>query len=242
MLDFHDQHVIVTGGTRGIGRALTEAFLGRGAHVTATYSGQAEAAEAMRRALGVGDRLQLARFDVSDHEAVKSFFESLSHPVHVLVNNAGIRRDAIVGMMKAEDWRRVLEVNLDGTFYMSKFAVQAMSRPKYGRIVNVTSPSADLGLPGQANYAASKAGQIAFTKTLAREVAKRRITVNCVQPGFVDTELLSDLSEETKQSYQDSVPMGRFATTEEIASAVLYLASKEASYVTGTVLRVAGGL
>jgi 3-oxoacyl-[acyl-carrier protein] reductase len=242
MLDFSDQHVIVTGGTRGIGRALTQAFLARGAHVTATFSTNPEAGEALRREVDAGDRLALARFDVSDHEAVKRFFEALGHPLHVLVNNAGIRKDAIVGMMKAEDWKRVLEVNLDGTFYMSKYAVQAMSRPKYGRIVNVTSPSADLGLAGQANYAASKAGQIAFTKTLAREVAKRRITVNCVQPGFVDTELLSDLSAETKKTYEDSVPMGRFATTEEIATAVLYLASKEASYVTGTVLRVAGGL
>ncbi len=242
MLDFTDQHVIVTGGTRGIGRALTEAFLARGAHVTATYTSSHEAAERMRGELSAGDRLTLVAFDVSDHDAVKRFFEDLSHPVHVLVNNAGIRKDAIVGMMKVEDWKRVLEVNLDGTFYMSKYAVQAMSRPKYGRIVNVTSPSADLGLPGQANYAASKAGQIAFAKSLAREVAKRRITVNCVQPGFVDTDLLSDLSEETKKAYMDSVPLGRFGTTAEIASAVLYLASKEASYVTGSVLRVAGGL
>ena len=242
MLDFTDQHVIVTGGTRGIGRALTEAFLSRGAQVTATFTADPEAAERTRAAASAPDRLRLAQFDVSDHDAVKQFYESLPHPVHVLVNNAGIRKDAIVGMMKVEDWKRVLEVNLDGTFYMSKYAVQAMSRPKYGRIVNVSSPSADLGLPGQANYAASKAGQIAFTKSLAREVAKRRITVNCVQPGFVDTELLSDLSEETKKAYEDSVPLGRFGTTAEIASAVLYLASKEASYVTGTVLRVAGGL
>lgn len=242
MLDFTDQHVIVTGGTRGIGRALSEAFLGRGAHVTATFGSDPEAAERMRAELDVGPRLAFAQFDVADHEAAKRFFEGLCHPVHVLVNNAGIRRDAIVGMMKVEDWKRVMEVNLDGTFYMSKYAVQAMSRPKYGRIVNVTSPSADLGLPGQANYAASKAGQIAFTKTLAREVASRRITVNCVQPGFVETELLSDLSPETKKTYEDSVPLGRFGTPAEIATAVLYLASREASYVTGTVLRVAGGL
>lgn len=242
MLDFTDQHVIITGGTRGIGRALTEAFLARGASVTATFTSNPEAAEQLQSELAVGARLTLAQFDVSDHDAVKGFFEALAHPVHVLINNAGIRRDAIVGMMKAEDWKRVLEVNLDGTFYMSKYAVQAMSRPKYGRIINVTSPSADLGLPGQASYAASKAGQIAFTKTLAREVAKRRITVNCVQPGFVDTELLADLSPDTKKAYEDSVPMGRFGTASEIASAVLFLASKEASYVTGTVLRVAGGL
>lgn len=242
MLDFTDQHVIVTGGTRGIGRALSEAFLSRGAQVTATFGSDPAAAERMRAELDAGPRLVFAQFDVADHEAVKRFFEGLTHPVHVLVNNAGIRRDAIVGMMKVEDWKRVMEVNLDGTFYMSKYAVQAMSRPKYGRIVNVTSPSADLGLPGQANYAASKAGQIAFTKTLAREVASRRITVNCVQPGFVETELLSDLSPETKKTYEDSVPLGRFGTPAEIATAVLYLASREASYVTGTVLRVAGGL
>jgi 3-oxoacyl-[acyl-carrier protein] reductase len=160
----------------------------------------------------------------------------------VLVNNAGIRRDAIVGLMPREDWRRVLDVNLDGTYHMTKFAVQAMSRQRYGRIVNIVSPCAHLGLPGQANYAASKAGQIAMAKTLAKETAKRKITVNCVSPGFVDTELLSDLDAEKKKELLKMVPLGRFGDPKEIAAAVLFLASKEASYVTGAVLEVTGGI
>ena len=192
--------------------------------------------------MNVGDQLALAEFDVSNYGQVERFFEALPGTPQVLVNNAGIRRDQIVGMLPEADWRRVLEVNLDGAFYMSKMAVRAMSRARYGRIVNITSPSGELGFAGQANYAASKAGQVAIAKTLAKEVAKRKITVNCVSPGFIDTELLADLSEDHKRGFLDMVPMKRFGTVEEVAHAVLFLASAEASYVTGTVLSVTGGI
>lgn len=242
MYDFSDQRVIVTGGTRGIGAGITKAFLAAGAHVTATYTSNVAAAEAFGAEAAAGDRLALASFDVSDYEAVERFFEGLEAPPQVLVNNAGIRKDQIVGMLPAADWRRVLEVNLDGTFYMSKMAVKAMSRQRYGRIVNITSPSGELGFPGQANYAASKAGQVAMARSLAKEVARRKITVNCVSPGFIDTDLLADLSEEHKKGFLDMVPMKRFGTVEEVANAVLFLASKEASYVTGSTLSVTGGI
>ena len=238
MQDFTDQRVIITGGTRGIGAAISEAFLQRGAEVVAIYGSDDEGAK--RFAAGK-ERLKLAKLDVADYAAVEAFFGTIDG-VQVLINNAGIRRDAIVGMMKREDWKRVLDVNLDGTFHMSKFAVQTMSRQRYGRIVNVTSPSGHLGFHGQANYAASKAGQVAIARSLAREVAKRNITVNCVSPGFVDTELLADIDEAKKKELIAMVPMGRFAKTEEIASAVLFLASREASYVTGSVLEVTGGI
>lgn len=242
MFDFKDQRVIVTGGTRGIGAGITRAFLAAGAHVTATYTSNAAAAEAFRAECDVGERLALAAFDVSDVDAVDAFYAGLSAPLQVLVNNAGIRKDQIVGMLPAADWRRVMEVNLDGTFYMSKGAVKAMSRQRYGRIVNITSPSGELGFPGQANYAASKAGQVAMARSLAKEVARRNITVNCVSPGFIDTELLADLSEEHKKGFLGMVPMQRFGTPSEVAHAVLFLASKEASYITGSTVHVTGGI
>ena len=240
MLDFTDQHVIVTGGTRGLGAAFSRAFIARGARVTATYvSGEAKAREL---AESCGDRLALACFDVADPAAVEQFWGGLDAPVDVLVNNAGIRKDAIVGMTPVEDWRRVLSVNLDGTFYMSKFAVMAMSRRKYGRIINVTSPAAELGMKGAGSYAASKAGQAALARTLAMEVATRKITVNNLEPGFTETDLISEVPAELKDEWRKHVPLGRFATTEEVANACLFLASREASYITGTTLRVAGGL
>jgi 3-oxoacyl-[acyl-carrier protein] reductase len=241
MTDFTGQRVIVTGGTRGIGLAISEAFLSAGAEVIATYAGNAAAAEAMRNKHP--ERLKLHQFDVGDAVAVEAFWKSIEGtPVQVVVNNAGIRKDQIVGMMPVEDWRRVMAVNLDGTFYMSKQAVMAMSRQRYGRIVNITSPSGELGFAGQANYSASKAGQVGMSRALAKEVAKRNITVNCVSPGFIDTELLSDLSAEQKAAFLESVPMKRFGTGAEVASAVLFLASKAASYVTGSVLEVTGGI
>lgn len=239
--DFTDQTVVVTGGTRGIGAALSEAFVGAGARVLALYGRNHDAATAFRERLG-SDRLETRSLDVTDPEAAQRFFDEWEGPLHVLVNNAGIRDDAIVGMMTEEQWRSVLSTNLDGTFHMAKGAVRTMSRARYGRIINVTSPSARLGMPGQANYAASKAGQVALTRTLAREVAKRKITVNCVSPGFVETDLIRDLSDEQKTAYRKMVPLERFGTVEEVAAVVLFLATGQASYVTGTVVEVTGGL
>lgn len=242
MFDLSDQRVIVTGGTRGIGAGITRAFLAAGAQVTATYTSNTEAAEAFAAQLDAGDRLALAAFDVSDYDAVERFFGTLSEPPQVLVNNAGIRKDQIVGMLPVEDWRRVMQVNLDGTFFMSKMAVRAMSRQRYGRIISITSPSGELGFAGQANYAASKAGQVAMSRSLAKEVARRNITVNCVSPGFIDTDLLADLSDEHKKGFVQMVPMQRFGTVEEVANTVLFLASKEASYITGSTIHVTGGI
>ncbi|MBI2378159.1 MAG: SDR family oxidoreductase [Deltaproteobacteria bacterium] len=241
--DFEGQRVVVTGGTRGIGRSLSLAFLARGAYVAATYSGRDDAAESIRLEAGAqASRLETPRFDVAEHDQVKAFFEGLAVAPDVVISNAGIRRDALTAMTSAEDWRRTLAVNLDGTFHVAKHAVRAMSRRRYGRIIFVTSPSAELGIEGQGAYAASKAGQIALMRVLSKEVASRSITVNCVSPGFVETELLGDLSEEHKAKLLGAVPLKRFGTPEEIACAVLFLASKAASYVTGSVLRVAGGL
>jgi 3-oxoacyl-[acyl-carrier protein] reductase len=241
---FAGQSVVVTGGTRGLGKAITLAFLEAGARVHATYHGNEQAARALGdQCAAHGDRLQLARFDVADYGAVEAFWTALGDErVHVLVNNAGIRRDAIVGLMKPDEWDAVLATNLSGSFHMSKFAVQNMLRARYGRILFVTSPAASFGFQGQANYSASKAGQVGLMRSLAREVAKKKITANCISPGFIDTELIADLAPEVRAAHLASVPTGRFGRPEEVAWAVLSLAAPQASYINGALLEVTGGI
>ena len=245
-MNFESQTIVVTGGTRGIGRAVTEAFLAAGATVVATYRSNDAAAEAFRAGLGEASaRLRLVRFDVADEAAVADFWAGLDTDgvaVDVLVNNSGIRRDHVLAMMPSADWRLVLDTNLTGTFLMTKGAVLSMLQRRYGRVIHITSPAGQYGFEGQANYAASKAGQVAMARSLSKEVAKRGITVNCVSPGFVATELLDDLDEAAVAAHKKSVPMKRFGRPEEIAWAVLMLAAKESSYITGATLEVTGGL
>ncbi len=240
---FQSQHVIVTGGTRGIGAGICEAFLKEGAFVTATFAGNTSAAQAFKEKMG--PNLEVVQCDVSDEAQVADFFAAFSkrHPkLDVLVNNAGIRRDGLTATMTGAEWDKVLDTNLKGSFLMTKQAVLLMMGARYGRIVNMSSVGGKLGLPGQANYAASKAGQIALALVTAKEVAKRGITVNNVCPGFIETELLADLPEEQVKEYKAQVPMRRFGKVEEVAAAVLFLASKEASYITGASLDITGGL
>lgn len=243
---FEGQQVIVTGGTRGLGQAITAAFLREGATVHATYRSNEAAAEAMREAhAAAGDRLKLHGFDVSKYGEVEAFWkglEDIEGGIQVLVNNAGLRRDNLLALMPESDWDEVMSTNLGGSFSMSKFAVQNMLRQRYGRIILITSPAGEFGFTGQCNYGASKAGQIGFMRSLCKEVAKRKITVNCVSPGFIDTELLEDLPEALRKEYTNMVPMKRFGSAEDIAYAVQCLAAKEASYITGTTLEVTGGL
>jgi 3-oxoacyl-[acyl-carrier protein] reductase len=189
--------------------------------------------------------LQLHKVDVSDYAAVQDFYQRIEEQfdtVDILVNNAGIRRDGVLAMLGEEDWRRVIDVNLTGGYSMAKFAVQLMMKQKYGRIIFMTSPMGHLGFAGQANYAASKAGQVGMMKVLSREVAKRKITVNCVSPGFIDTDFLQDLSETQYAAYKKMVPARRFGTPGEVADAVLFLAGKNAAYINGSVLEITGGL
>ncbi len=241
-MKFQGQHVIVTGGTRGIGAGLCEAFLNEGATVIATYAGNTAAAEAFKTK-HAGRPLHIAKFDVSDDKAVEAFFAEWQFPsLEILVNNSGIRRDGIIASMPTSDWDLVMDTNLKGTYLMTKNAILLMMKSRYGRIVNMSSIGGKLGLPGQANYAASKAGQIALSLATAKEVAKRNITINNVCPGFIETELLSDLPEEQVKEYKAQVPMRRFGKVEEVAAAVLFLASKEASYITGASLDITGGL
>ena len=244
--DFKNQTVIVTGGTRGIGRGVTEAFLAAGATVIATYRSNVNTAEKFQEANeAYQDQLHLRQFDVGQHTDVVAFFryfEDNFERLDVLVNNSGVRRDSVVGMMSAEDWNDVIQTNLTGTYHMSKVAVQNLMRQKYGRIINITSPIGRYGFAGQSNYAASKAGQVAFTRSLSKEVASRNITVNCVSPGFIDTDFIADLPEDQKKQYLSQVPVKRFGTVEEVARAVLFLADRDSSYINGAVLEITGGL
>jgi 3-oxoacyl-[acyl-carrier protein] reductase len=246
MYRFDSQHVIVTGGTRGIGAGITEKFLLAGATVIATYAGNDDAAKNFKSKLELyGDKLILKKFNVASSAEVETFFkdyESQFPSLEVLVNNAGIRRDQLIPMMQENDWDQVIDTNLKGTYNMTKHAVLAMMKNRYGRIINMSSVGGKLGLPGQANYAASKAGQIALSLSVSKEVAKRNITINNICPGFIETELLADLPEEQIKDYKAQVPMKRFGKVEEVAHAVLFFATKESSYITGTTLDIAGGL
>lgn len=244
--DFSGQTAIVVGGTRGIGRAVSEAFLQAGAKVIATYQGNDQAAGEFENANAEhADRLDLHKFDVAQYDQVENFFrivEEKHGPFQILVNSSGIRRDSVVGLMNETDWQQVIATNLTGTFNVCKQAVLGLMRKRYGRIILITSPVGKFGFAGQSNYAASKAGQVAFTRSLSKEVASRKITVNCVSPGFIETDFIADLSEEQRKGYVAMVPLKRFGTTEEVAHSVLFLASKESSYITGTVNEVTGGL
>ena len=246
MLDFKDQRIIVTGGTRGIGRGISEAFLRQGGTVIATYTGNDAAAQSfLNENKSYASRLEVRKFDVSKIEEVKTFFNFVNEKypsIEVLVNNCGIRRDALLPLMKEENWRRVLEINLDGTFYMTKYAVKSFLRSRYGRIINISSIGGSIGLPGQSNYSAAKAAQVAMGKSLAKEVGKKNITVNSICPGFIQTELVDDLPSSLVENYKKQIPLNRFGTPGEVAYAVLFLASKEASYINGTALEVSGGL
>ncbi len=246
MYDFKGQTVIITGGTRGIGKAIAESFLKAGAKVVATYStNEAAAAQFKQDNSQFSEQIAIRKLDVGKYEEVEKFFKYLDTEYggfEVLVNNAGIRKDSVLAMMKDSDWHDVLDVNLSGTFYTCRFAVRSMMRKRYGRIINISSVMERYAFEGQANYAASKAGLTALTKSLSKELATRGITVNCVSPGFIDTELIRDLPDKVRETYLARIPARRFGTPSEVAACVLFLASKEASYVTGSALEVSGGL
>ncbi len=246
MNKYSGQKVIVTGASRGIGKAISLAFLKEDAVVIGIYGGNKENADAFQlECERYGNKLELHQCDVSDPAQVEHFFKDIEErfdTIDILVNNAGIRKDKLLALMDTESWQSVIDINLGGTFNMCKHAVLLMLKQKYGRIINITSPVASLGFAGQTNYGASKAGQIGLSRSLCKEVARKKITVNCVSPGFINTELIADLSAEQVKEYKKTVPMRRFGKVEEVASAVLFLASPEAAYISGSVLEINGGL
>ena len=237
---------VITGGTRGIGLAVARRLATDGYDVLLTYKGDAEAAEAAKAELaGIGGQVDAIAADISTADGAGQSIEAAMQTlgrIDVLVNNAGITRDTLLMRMSEDDWDEVLTTNLKGAFLTCKAAIRPMLRQRSGRIVNISSVVGQVGNAGQANYAAAKAGMIGFTKSLAKEVGSRGITVNAIAPGFIDTRMTAGLPDEMKSMLLERTPLSRFGTPEDVAGAVAFLVGPDASFITGHTLTVDGGL
>ncbi|BEN34604.1 beta-ketoacyl-ACP reductase [Serratia marcescens] len=241
-MSFEGKIVLVTGASRGIGRAIAETFVARGAKVigTATSESGAEAISSYLGANGKGFMLNVV--DAQSIDSVLASIRAEFGEIDILVNNAGITRDNLLMRMKDDEWEDILDTNLTSVFRLSKAVMRAMMKKRFGRIITIGSVVGTMGNPGQANYAAAKAGLIGFSKSLAREVASRGITVNVVAPGFIETDMTRALTDDQRAGILSSVPANRLGDAKEIASAVAFLASDEAGYITGETLHVNGGM
>jgi acetoacetyl-CoA reductase len=231
---------VVTGGTRGIGLAITQQLKAAGYKVAALYAGNEAAAEAVRKDLGV----LCIKADVGDFEAVGAAFAEIEKtlgPIEVLVNNAGITRDGMLHKLTPGQWSEVIRADLDSVFNTSRHVIEGMRDRNFGRIINISSINGQKGQMGQTNYSAAKAGVIGFTKALAQETARKGITVNVIAPGYIDTDMVAAVPEKALEGIIASIPVGRLGKAEEIAGAVLYLASDGAAFVTGSTLTINGG-
>jgi 3-oxoacyl-[acyl-carrier protein] reductase len=246
MFELTGKVALVTGGSRGIGRAIAIALAGQGAKVAVNYVSNAKAAaEVVERIASGGGQAVALQGDVASADDAKRIVEETAQAfngLHILVNNAGLTADNLMLRMSEEAWDRVMSVNLRGAYLCTKAALRPMVRQRWGRIISITSVAGLVGNPGQANYAAAKAGLIGLTKSVAKEVASRNVTANAIAPGLVATEMTADLTAGQEQAVLQMVPLGRAATPEEIAPAAVFLASEEAGYITGSVLTVDGGL
>ncbi|MCO6466996.1 MAG: 3-oxoacyl-[acyl-carrier-protein] reductase [Bradyrhizobiaceae bacterium] len=237
---------IVTGGSRGIGEGIVRTLAREGATVHATFNSSPDRAEAIAKQIAdEGGTVQFHQVDVSNEEAVNAFIDSVvttSGRLDGVVNNAGITRDGLIMRMSTADWQSVIDTNLTGVFYLCRAAARVMLRQRSGRIVNIGSIVGLAGNAGQVNYSAAKAGIVGLTKSLARELSSRNVLVNCLAPGYVETEMTGKLTDEQRAAYYESIPLKRAASPGEIAGVVSFLLAEESSYITGQVLNVDGGL
>ncbi len=238
--------VLVTGGSRGIGRAISMRMASHGAKVYINYVSRSDAAEetkvTIEEAGGIAD---VIGFDIANGDQVQQAIKAIteqSGSIEILVNNAGITRDGLIARMKESDWEDVFSTNLKGAFFCSKTVSKGMMKQRWGRIINITSVVGFSGNAGQSNYAATKAGIVGFSKSLAREYASRNITVNCVAPGYIETDMTEGLGDAVKTKMLSEIPMGNLGTSEDVAAAVAFLASEEARYITGQTIHVNGGM
>jgi 3-oxoacyl-[acyl-carrier protein] reductase len=245
-MEFKEKRVIITGGTKGLGKAIALSFAREGAWVGINYSSDDKSASSTEAELKrLTTKFILLKADVSSESSVRKMINNVLDQweyVDILVNNAGVIRDKLLMFLDEKDWDRVLEVNLKGTYLCSRVIIKTMIARRFGRIINITSPSAITGRAGQTNYSASKGGIISFTKSLSKEMARLGITVNAVCPGIISTPMIENLDQETKSNLLHMIPMGKFGKPEDIASMVLFLASEKAGYITGQTLTVDGGL
>ena len=245
-MEFKEKRVIITGGTKGLGKAIALSFAREGAWVGINYSSDDKSAlSTVEEFEDLASKFILLKADVSSGSGVRKMINNVLEEweyVDILVNNAGVIRDKLLMFLDEKDWDRVLEVNLKGTYLCSRAIIKTMIARRFGRIINITSPSAITGRAGQTNYSASKGGIISFTKSLSKEMARLGITVNAVCPGIISTPMIENLDQETKSNLLTMIPMGKFGKPEDIASMVLFLASEKAGYITGQTLTVDGGL
>jgi 3-oxoacyl-[acyl-carrier protein] reductase len=245
-MNFNNKIALITGASRGIGKAIALELSSLGAYVIVNYNQNVSAAkEVSNNIVNSGGKCKLKNFNVADFARVQEEIGKIAEELgglHILVNNAGITRDGLLLRMKENEWDEVLSVNLKGVFNCTKAASKIMVKQRYGRIINITSVVGEMGNVGQANYSASKAGIIGFTKSTAKELGSRNITVNAVSPGFIETDITKDLSQNIRDAYIEAIPLGRFGKPDDVAKAVMFLASDEASYITGEVIKVNGGL
>lgn len=245
-MSFENQTAVVTGGSRGIGRAICLELASRGANIVLCYAGNEQAAEeTAQQCRDMGVRVTAVKCDVSDNQAVKDMMKAAVKEygrIDILVNNAGVTRDGFLLMMRESDYDAVLDTNLKGTFLCIRHVVHAMMKQNYGRIVNLSSVSGVRGNAGQANYAASKAGVIGLTKAAAKELAAKNITVNAIAPGFIETDMTAAMTDAAKAATLAMIPAARLGQAQEVARAVAFLASGDAAYITGQVLCVDGGM
>ena len=244
-MTFADQVALVTGASRGIGSAIALKLASEGAFVIATATSESGASATAEAIVAQGGKGKAVKLDVSRPDEVEALFQAIvaeQGRLDILVNNAGITRDGLLLRMKEEEWDSVLDTNLKGAFLCTKAAAKVMTKARYGRIVNISSVVGEMGNPGQVNYCASKAGMFGMTKSVARELAKRNVTVNAVAPGFIETDMTAVLPEKAREALLQQIPLERLGSPEDVANAVYFLVSPLANYITGQVLSVNGGM